>query len=427
MTDAKAAPKLLLLPTGCTDDARILTLAHPRTLRPCRYFFDPAHGIYEFTRIAAPKAACKSWLLKSQSASPRKRKRGTDDAVPSTEGNHKNVLDAEERFAENHQDADTKSGDYVIKDAELLVATAIDPIFMILPALTNQSFYLSADDLLSRLSENSKHFERVVRDQSIQQQIIARLGCVCDTVHAGDEVMYRLSEEKLLAELLLKAERMAKSPFPPSMEERFIRRTLETPMAATKCEDSSTLVNESVTPMLADGTSENHDSQTSSATTSSSSSTTASNETELTVPDKPDPGVSPDLHHLLRVRTAFSFMVTSYLPTTLAAAITTRLASNQSPLDFKPLDDRMAEVAKLRADALAARSLGDFSHKRNMHEEDDAAENRLERKRRKEEEEKKKKAGETRGIRDLKKVDTKGMKKMSDFFGRRVSPRKKAP
>lgn len=53
-----------------------------------------------------------------------------------------------------------------------------------------------------------------------------------------------------------------------------------------------------------------------------------------------------------------------------------------------------------------------------MYEEDDAAETRAEKKRRKEEEEEKKKAGESRGIRDLKKVDTKGMKKMSDFFGK---------
>ena len=91
-------------------------------------------------------------------------------------------------------------------------------------------------------------------------------------------------------------------------------------------------------------------------------------------------------------------------------------ASEKSPLDFKPLDTRLAEIARLRAEALAARSIGDFSRKRNMHEEDDAAESRLEKKRRKTEEEKIKKAGETRGIRDLKKVDTKGMKKMGDFF-----------
>jgi len=50
--------------------------------------------------------------------------------------------------------------------------------------------------------------------------------------------------------------------------------------------------------------------------------------------------------------------------------------------------------------------------------DDEAAETRAEKKRRKEEEEKRKKAGESRGLRDLKKVNVTGMKKMSDFFGK---------
>ena len=59
-----------------------------------------------------------------------------------------------------------------------------------------------------------------------------------------------------------------------------------------------------------------------------------------------------------------------------------------------------------------------------MYEEDDAVETRAEKKRREEEEVKRKKAGESRGIRDLKKVDTKGMKKMSDFFGKAAAKKK---
>ena len=47
-----------------------------------------------------------------------------------------------------------------------------------------------------------------------------------------------------------------------------------------------------------------------------------------------------------------------------------------------------------------------------------------EEKRKKEEEEKKAKAQESRGVRDLKKVNTTGMKKMSDFFGK-AAPKKK--
>ncbi|KAJ4160514.1 hypothetical protein NW754_003633 [Fusarium falciforme] len=54
----------------------------------------------------------------------------------------------------------------------------------------------------------------------------------------------------------------------------------------------------------------------------------------------------------------------------------------------------------------------DYSRKRDRDEEEDEA--RV--KKRKAEEEKKKKSMESRGVRELKKVNTKGMKKMSDFF-----------
>jgi hypothetical protein len=48
--------------------------------------------------------------------------------------------------------------------------------------------------------------------------------------------------------------------------------------------------------------------------------------------------------------------------------------------------------------------------------EDEDSETRAEKKRKKEEEEKRKKAGESRGVKNLKKVNVSGMKKMSDFF-----------
>ena len=57
----------------------------------------------------------------------------------------------------------------------------------------------------------------------------------------------------------------------------------------------------------------------------------------------------------------------------------------------------------------------------NEDDDDDegAAAERAEKRRRAEEEERRKKAGQSRGVRDLKKVNTAGMKKMSDFFGRK--------
>lgn len=60
-----------------------------------------------------------------------------------------------------------------------------------------------------------------------------------------------------------------------------------------------------------------------------------------------------------------------------------------------------------------------------MNDDDEAIESRAEKKRKKEEDEKRKKAGESRGVKDLKKVDTTGMKKLSDFFGKGAAGSKK--
>jgi hypothetical protein len=65
-------------------------------------------------------------------------------------------------------------------------------------------------------------------------------------------------------------------------------------------------------------------------------------------------------------------------------------------------------------DALASRSLGDFSRKRSLVAED--GETRAEKKRKEDEDEKRKKANQSRGVQALKKVNVSGMKKMSDFF-----------
>lgn len=59
--------------------------------------------------------------------------------------------------------------------------------------------------------------------------------------------------------------------------------------------------------------------------------------------------------------------------------------------------------------------LSSFSRKRGI-EDDVEAEERAEKKRKLEEEEKRKKASQSRGVKELSKVDVKGMKKMSSFF-----------
>jgi len=434
-SNAHTTPKLLILPEDRSSEARICTLAHPRTSNPSRYLFDPEKGIYEFTRVAAPKSTCRSWLIgkRKRDASSKMEKKDAKGPASTEEPTH--ALDSQDPLTAEKKHAKIRpiSDGYVVKFAELLVATPIDYLFLLLPCFVNspsaklpsKGLFLSADDLLEKLSEHSRHLGQILRYPKLRLATGERMQAVCDMVDAGDEKMYRLSKKKLLNELVLKAEAMVARGLPASIEERFVRKALETPVMVVKREESfvpEPNPSQTDTPISEATPSECVDSQMSFANAES----TATVATDVTVPDETAlTAVPKELYHLLRLRTAISYMISAYIPPTLAATLNTLLASEQSSLDFAPLDERLGSIAKLRAEALAARSLGDFSRKRSMYEEDDAAETRAEKKRRKEEEEKKKKAGETRGIRDLKKVDTKGMKKMSDFFGKRKSPRKK--
>ena len=122
----------------------------------------------------------------------------------------------------------------------------------------------------------------------------------------------------------------------------------------------------------------------------------------------------------LRMQTAYTFIIASYVPATLASLLSTKFSSfNSNPLSkhISALTDYLKELNELREKAALSRSLGDFSHKREYNEEGEA---RAEKKRKLEEEEKLKKKNMSQGVKKLMKVDTKGMKKMSDFFKKKT-------
>ena len=420
--------KILILPKGASPEARICTLSHPRTLTPSRYYFDPDKGLYEFTCVAAPKSTCRSWLIGRQTRLLNQQ----EDAPTTKEEPELGGVQANEEA----NDRPISDG-YTVKDADMLIATPIDHIFVLLPSFihdssskspTSQKLFLSADDLFEKLSEKSKHFNHVSSHEQTRLAMEQRLRAVCDTVDAGDEKMYRLNDEKLLRELVLKAKTIVAKGVPASMEDRFVRKALETPVMVVKHEepsitDATMPQNETTTsdPI----TSEAVDSQASTASADSTASA-SSTATDITIPEGANPVASTgELYHLLRLRTALSYIISSYIPPAVAEPLNALIASGKSPVDFKILNDHLANIAKMRAEALASRSFGDFSRKRSMYEDDDAAETRAENKRQKEEDEKKRKARESRGIKDLKKVDTRGMKKMSDFFSKAAAAAKK--
>ena len=425
--------KLMILPDGDSTNARILTLSHPRTSKPCRYYFCPEKGLYEFTRIAAPKSAHQSWLLgraPSKIEPPHPNRDGHDQPQKDS------ILASKNSPQADNQASRPISDGYVIQSPELLIATPIDPLFLVLPALhakskakssSGKGLFLSADDILETYEETSNHFTAISGHERHRQSIESRMIKICETVDAGDETMFRLDVRKLLAELIMKAQRMVKLGLPASMETKFVRRTLDRPVMALKREESSKSENLQAStdePEVILPSTDNVDSQA-STTTSLSTDSGISAATELTHPTQGDESSSdtPN-HHFLRLRVALSYMIAAYVAQPLELELKSLLAAPDSPLDFKPLDEELAIIARMRSEALAARSASDFSRKRNMDDEEAAA-LRSEKKAKKEEDEKRKKAGETRGIRDLKKADTTGMKKMSDFFGKAAAGKKK--
>ncbi|KAF9697294.1 hypothetical protein EKO04_004744 [Ascochyta lentis] len=378
-------PKLFVLPKDTSSDARIVTLDNPATNTPSRYYFCPSKGFYEFTRIAAPKKACRSWLITSH-----------EDEEPQEESKETDEKDTKEGLG---------SG-YVTKSADLFVATPIDLLFLILPALASKStkgekqYFLELEEYTDALSASPGHWRSLLLQYpALKGMVEKKMQLVCDTVTTCDETTYRISHEKLSALLVKKAERMVRNGLPPSMEEKYVKTALDVPVMSIRREASSLSAVPS-TPADSQGS-------TTADGESQAPSTTTAEETDT-------PFHTPhEIPHLLRLRTALTYLTTTYLPPPLLHNLTTH---HPPTPDFTPLTTHLAALAQLKASTAALRSLSDnISRKRQMESDEEKVAEREEKKRRKEEEEKRRR-GEGRGVRALKKVDTSGMKKMSAFF-----------
>lgn len=393
-------PKILILPSKATSEARVVALKNPRYSKPTRYLICPDTGAYEFIKIAAPNTTPRSWLIEGAS------KTNNDGAAFDTQ---------------------------VTKGADLYLATPIDPLFLALPALaaqfssSNKRMFLSSDDHIETVTDETPHLrDSIVRWPAWRKTLEARMGAVCDTVEAGDEeLMFRFSEDKLLAELVGKAKAMSEGGLPKSMEDKFVLKALEAPVlgikrsnpvAALKTEEST------VSEPQSSSQTESQESQSSVATTTATTTSEVSTAATSVADDTEAAGAtdiasaitaSADIVHLQRLRIAFNFICSCYVPPAMAAVLRKMLLENKSAVDFTPLEDYVAQLTNLRQEAMMARSASDYSRKRTTDEDN---EERMEKKRKKDEDEKRKKAGESRGVRDLKKVNTAGMKKLSAFF-----------
>ncbi|KUI70054.1 hypothetical protein VM1G_05120 [Cytospora mali] len=407
--EADSPPKILILPNKATPQARVLSLRNPRYSRPTRYLVCPETGAYEFTRIAAPKTTPRSWLIENK---PGSNEASGDIDGEATNEESKSALEAQ-----------------VARDADLYIATPIDPLFLALPAFAAQlssakRMFLSSDDHFDSIAEDSPLLREILIWPQWRSLLESRMGSACDTVEAGDEAMFRLNEEKLLGQILVKAKRMSETGLPKSMEERFVTKALEAPVMAKRSSgvatpstlepDESQSNGESQTDSTESQLSVTTSGTTASGTLTAATSVTGDSEALSTKDVTSAIQASGEVVKLQRLRIAFNFICSSYVPPAMSAVLKKKLAESKvSGVDFRPLDDYVTQLTKLRQEALTARSASDYSRKRTLDEED---EDRREKRRKKEEDEKRKKAGESRAVRDLKKVNTAGMKKMSDFF-----------
>jgi hypothetical protein len=381
-------PRLLILPEDVSPSARIVTLTNPHNSKPCRYFFCPLKGLYEFTNISAQKRIPRSFLI-----------------TPTT------------RKPTPPQNSTSISSGYTTSSASVLVATPYDPLFLLLPALfplptstkASVPLFQPLSDYVDILLPSSPHLAELISHPSFLETLHARAKSICDTVEAGDETMYRLSTSKLLTVLLSKATRACDDRrLPASLEAQYVRRALDVPIASIRREESSVSANTTVSDTTA-----SQDSETSTSTSTESQASTAPS----TQPPSSDTSKS-DIPSLQRLSTTL-FLLLSYTPPHISSTLTSLPLYNEK---FSPLQTYLTQLSSLRKEALAARSLNNnVSLKRTLTiGEEEAAEVKREKRRKVEDDEKRAKKGVSRAVKQLGKADVTGMKKLSAFFGKKA-------
>jgi len=313
----------------------------------------------------------------------------------------------------------------VASSSDMFVATAMDPLFLVIPALVGstvgrageeqKSLFLTSEDYFDKLPEEYSHLNEILRLEKPRSLLERRMSAVCDTVEAGDESMYRLNKTRLVSACLQKAKNLAEGDnFPSSLEKQFVTKALQAPVLNQKrsvkpkaLEKENLPPNESFESGTSTPATESNDSQSTTATADTAATSIVGEEGAEVVEAMT---ASPQVIALQKLRVSFDLICERLVSPTTTAWLKEELSSQTN---FGPLDEYLTAVTKLRAEAVSSRSMGDYSRKHMRDEDDDEA---REAKRRKADEEKKRKAGESRGVRDLKKVNTSGMMKLSAFF-----------
>ncbi|KAK3679401.1 hypothetical protein LTR78_000962 [Recurvomyces mirabilis] len=366
-------PTAFILTESTSADglSRFVTLPHPAAGRSHRYYVDPKQGCYELTKVSVPKKACRSMLLTPDFQ---------DDAIGAGDGERENG--------------------YMLKTPDLIIATPVDSLFLMLPALwsagksgAGEEWATFYDRLFSDENNGYMHLRQIFRSEAgndLEIRMEGRMGAVCDNLDMGEDKLYKLNIDKLAAVLLQKAKRMVEVGLPVSMEEHFVRIPLEVPEISLRREDSSISMVEEADAAEGAG------------------------------PQKKAHQANQELAHLLRIRTALKYLCTNYIPPTFAPRLLAIIFDTSEPqaIDFAPLDTHLASITKLKSEAQALRSISDNISRKRAGGQDEEGLEKAETKRRKKEEEERNKKNVSQGVKKLAKADTSGMKKLSSFFAK---------
>lgn len=393
--------KIFVLPSNISSNARFLSLAAPTNGKIHRYLFCPEKGLFAITQLEQKDVASRSILF-----TPNWNIQPETHALPNTG----------DKFNPPFENIDF-AGD-IKSSAEIFVATYFDPIFVLLPLLddthkngrvdTGKGLFRSLEDLIDDAISDDNHLRHVITNETFRPTILTAMDKICDFAIAAGEKMYRLNLDKLSSYILSRARSVVRHGLPSSVEKRFVCQAIDAPMLSARRDGNSasaekqSLIPEEQLSETNEPNSSGKDVKESMILDFNSAANMGSNASE-------------ELYHLQRFRVALSYIRTTFLSPDLAAKLASGVDDPEGMPDFKPLNEYLDRLARLRSETLATRSMSDF-RKRKNDEDDEAAMGRAEKKRILEEEEKRKRSQESRGVRDLKKADISGMKKMSHFF-----------
>lgn len=420
-------PQVFILPKNADADAaaapaaHILTLPHPATRTPSRYLAHPRHGFYEFTRVAPPKRACRSWLLAPAPSSHPADEEGASPPLGEKEG-------------EDDQG-------HVLQHPDLFIATPVDPLFLLLPVLCprdaattggeqdwgtlHDRLFMSPADDGGESYTHLQHHLKADGGETLERILESRMRAVCKVIDMGEgeDPTFSLHLPGLAAELMTKARAVVERGLPASLEEHFVQKALEVPELSVKREESGvSLADGDATPGAPEQSQESGAEVSTAETSQSTDASATTAATEVTVTSEPATTSNaddlPTIRHLLRLRTALTYLLNTYIPPTLRRTLQPLLNSPETntAIDFHPLDTHLTHLTQLKADVHALRSISDnISRKRGTLDDDEAVEKAQAKKVKREEEEARKKETSV-GVKKLMKADTSGMRKMTSFF-----------